>query len=235
MKGREKRMEKKNNKVTIIIMGIIIVILVVLCILFATDIISFNSSVNANDKITSDSSQSSSNEEVKESKQENNFINENTNSKETYFYNVDELKIKNTGDYKVFENINSNKNEIKQINIGNGNYYVMLYLNGDINIMRYSNDNWNNNLLNIHKAIDIVEFNSPSEQLMYILDIEGNVYSYKFGDIDNNNYNVTKIENIANVKKLFVSHYSKGNAGGATALFAITDNNECIMLNATSI
>ena len=35
-------MEKKNNKGIIILMGVIILILVVLCILFATNTITFN-------------------------------------------------------------------------------------------------------------------------------------------------------------------------------------------------
>ena len=56
-------MEKKNNSLVIILMGVIIVILAVLCVLFATDTISFKSdSVNNNNQSNGDYIENSNNE-----------------------------------------------------------------------------------------------------------------------------------------------------------------------------
>lgn len=55
-------MDKKTNIVIIILVAIIIVILSVLCILFATNTISFNSKVNSNIKTKSDTSSNKTNQ-----------------------------------------------------------------------------------------------------------------------------------------------------------------------------
>ena len=74
-----------------------------------------------------------------------------------------------------------------------------------------------------------------SNQLLYLLTDDGNVYYYRIGDVENNNFNVTKVENVSNVKQLFISSFSKVNAGGSWALFAITDNDDCIMIIGESV
>lgn len=61
MKAKNK-LDKKTNIVIIILVAIIIVILSVLCILFATNTISFNSKVNSNIKTKSDTSSNKTNQ-----------------------------------------------------------------------------------------------------------------------------------------------------------------------------
>lgn len=58
----ENKVDKKTNIVIIILVAIIIVILSVLCILFATNTISFNSKVNSNIKTKSDTSSNKTNQ-----------------------------------------------------------------------------------------------------------------------------------------------------------------------------
>lgn len=58
----ENKLDKKTNIVIIILVAIIIVILSVLCILFATNTISFNSKVNSNIKTKSDTSSNKTNQ-----------------------------------------------------------------------------------------------------------------------------------------------------------------------------
>lgn len=65
-------MEKKNNSLVIILMGVIIVILAVLCILFATDTISFN--INK-------SNSNEGNNQVKEEENSNNNAIDNSDEK----------------------------------------------------------------------------------------------------------------------------------------------------------
>lgn len=229
-------MEKKNNSLVIVLMGVIIVIIVilaVLCVLFTTGKISFNTN-----EIENNETANTEKNEENNSNENNDNTQDKEKNNEKLFYDVNELKLKIDDNYKVFEDITKNRNEIEEIRIGNGDYYASLYLNGDVNVRAYINDKWNSSLLNIHRIVDIIEFSIPAEnneQLMYLLDENGNVYSYKFGNINNNNYDVTKIESVSNVKKLFISRYSKINAGGSWALFAITENNECVMLNAESV
>ena len=61
MKAKNK-LDKKTNIIIIILVAIIIVILSVLCILFATNTISFNSKVNSNIKTKSDTSSNKTNQ-----------------------------------------------------------------------------------------------------------------------------------------------------------------------------
>lgn len=58
----ENKVDKKTNIVIIILVAIIIVILSVLCILFATNTISFNSKVNSNIKTKGDTSSNKTNQ-----------------------------------------------------------------------------------------------------------------------------------------------------------------------------
>lgn len=223
-------MEKNNNKGVVALLIVIIAILVALCILFATDTISFNSNT------TNDNKQISENKEIND----NNVTNSSTNTQNeeiTYFYNVSDLNVKALNNYSIFSDITNNSNVVESIQEGT-KYYADLYLTGQVNIRTYKNDKWIKGNLNITNVIDIIEFSVPaeeSEQLLYLLTDKGDVYSYKFGEVDNNNFNANKVENVSNVKKLFISHFSKENAGGSWALFAITNNNDCIMINGESV
>lgn len=67
-------MEENNKNGTIILMGVIIVILAVLCVLFATNTISFHSELVDNDNQETNDSSNNSNVE------DENIVNENTNT-----------------------------------------------------------------------------------------------------------------------------------------------------------
>lgn len=217
-------MEKKSHKGLIIILILIILMLLGgFGYLYFTDKISFN--LEEEKEVKEDNS-------VEENKQE--II----NSEEKYFYDISELKIKNTGVYKVFDDISNNTNSVEEINVYNGKYYAYLYLNGDVGVKAYINEEWKKGTLDIHNVIDIIGFDIPgdeTEQLLYMLTKDGSVYKFKFGNIDNDKYSVTKVDDVSKVKKIFISQFSKPNAGGSWALFAITEDNDCIMIEAASV
>lgn len=223
-------MEKeKSNKKVIALLIIIIVILLVLCILFATETISFKSNQpnNENNKPS---------ENITDNIDDNNTTVENTTQK--YFYNVEELNVKTLSEYPNFSDISENTNIVEKIDFGYDEYEATLDLSGNVNIIRHSETEETNINLNISGVIDIIHFSVPSvetEQLLYLLTDNGDVYYYKIKNVEENNYNVTKVENVSDVKKIFISNSSKENAGSSWALFAITDNNDCIMINGQSI
>ena len=142
------------------------------------------------------------------------------------FFDASELNVKPLSDYPVFNDISDNANIVETIDFGN-EYYAKLDITGNVNITSYKNDTSMKGNLNISNVIDIIE--------LYLLTDEGSVYSYRIGDSADKKFDVKKIDNVSNVKKLFISNYSKPNAGGSWALFAITENNDCIMINATGV
>ena len=150
-------------------------------------------------------------------------------------YNVSELNVKS--DLDAFKDISDNENIVETLTNGD-EYSAKLDISGNVVINNYKNGNSDQVKLNIKKVIDIIILSRPadcSEQTLYLLTEEGSLYSYKFGNSDKNNYEVTKIETVSNVKKIFISNYSKPNAGGSWALFAITSNNDCIMIESESV
>ena len=149
-------------------------------------------------------------------------------------YNVNDLTIKAFDNYPVFNDISNYSNIVESFMVGKG-YYASLDLNGKVTIVKHGDENSTNGVLNVENVIDILLFERPvfdSEQYLYLLTDSGDVYSYKFGESDNNNYNATKVDNVSNVKKMFISRYNKQNAGGSWALFVINENNESIMIDA---
>ena len=168
-------------------------------------------------------------------KKDDNYIIVEKSTKD--FFDASELNVKPLSDYPVFNDISDNANIVETIDFGN-EYYAKLDITGNVNITSYKNDTSVKGNLNISNVIDIIDFSIPadySEQLLYLLTDEGSVYSYRIGDSADKKYDVKKIDNVSNVKKLFISNYSKPNAGGSWALFAITENNDCIMINATGV
>lgn len=153
------------------------------------------------------------------------------------FYDVSELSVNVLDSYPVFKDISNNANIVESMVFGK-DYSVMLDITGHVIIKNYKNDKSVKDNLNISNIIDIIDFSVPAvdeEQLLYLLAEDGNVYSYRIGDSDDKKYDVKKVDSVSNVKKLFISNYSKPDAGGSWALFAITENNECIMINATGV
>ena len=215
---------QKNNKRVIALLIVIIVILSVLCVLFATGTISFKSNDVYND--------------------ENNSIINDTKEETTdkYFYDVTDLNVKALPEYQVFGDISKNKNVVETVDFGfEKDYSAYLDLSGNVTVQKYSkseNEKGITGNLNVNGIIDVVHFSVPAveaEQLLYLLTDNGDVYYYRIGDIEKNSFNATKVESVSNVKKIFISNFSKANAGGSWALFAITSGNDCIMIKGESV
>ena len=223
--------QKKNNGTLVgILIGIIIMLLVVGG-LFATGTIGFKTNTANDNEQTASSNQTGTND---------NTVKEN---EITYFYDVKDLKVTALPEYKVFDDISNNKNVVERIvNFGfDKNYAAFLDLVGNVTVQKYSkseNEKGIIDKLNVTGVIDIVHFDVPSlevDQLLYMLTDNGNVYYYRIGDIEKNSFNATKVESVSNVKKIFISNFTKTNAGGSWALFAITGDNDCIMIQGESV
>lgn len=225
-------MEKKNKSGMLvgIIIGLVIALIIGGC-LFATETIGFKINKNINN------GQSNENNPVETTDNTTNNTMQETKTK--YFYDVKELKVTALPEYQIFNNISENINSIETIYLDN--YQAYLNLSGKVTVHKYSkseNEEGITNNLDITNVIDIIKFSVPgtdNEQLLYMLTDNGDIYYYKFGDIEKNSFNTTKVENVSNVKKIFISNFTKTNAGGSWALFAITGNSECIMIKGESV
>lgn len=233
-------MEEKKEKKTIKCSYAVLVIILCATVAFLTDYIIIDRKTNNCDSPTGEVT----NNEVKSGDIENKDNTDNTQVTENdenkvensikNIYNVNDLTIKAFDNYPVFNDISNYSNIVESFMVGKG-YYASLDLNGKVTIVKHGDENSTNGVLNVENVIDILLFERPvfdSEQYLYLLTDSGDVYSYKFGESDNNNYNATKVDNVSNVKKMFISRYNKQNAGGSWALFVINGNNESIMIDA---
>jgi len=209
--------KKKSDKG--ILLSVIIFILGVLCMFFGT-FVTEKISLNNNQK---------TNEETNE----NNEQDDTTKN----FYDVNELNVDALDGYQVFDDISNNTNIIESVRVGD-KYFANLNLTGHVKITSYTTEKEITGNLTLSGVIDMIIFDvvaDESEQLLYLLTDHGDVYYYRLGNSENKDFNATKVENVSNVKKIFISHLSKANAGGSWALFAITENNDCIMLKGESV
>ena len=224
---------QKNNKGVIALLIVIIVILSVLCILFATGTISFNSNEINND-INNDTNQNNNT-----NNQTNQNVDENNEQEDTNknLYDVNDLNVDALDEYQVFDNISNNANVFETLRVGD-KYFADLDITGKVTVKTYTNEESITGDLNVNNVIDIIVFevSAPeTEQLLYLLTDNGDVYWYKLGDVDNKKFIATKVDTISNVEKLFISRFTKENAGGSHALFAITKSNDCVMLRGESV
>ena len=223
-------MEKKSNcgVVVGILIGIVIMLLVVGG-LFLTNTISFNNK--------SDTKNSGSSNDVINEKNESDLnsleVNEVT-------FNNEKISISDM-DQEV---IHVSSAGVESIN-PNYDYYIDLKMSGKVEIRTIGMSQQNSNeysvefISNVVNAVDIIDFPvpaEPNEQIIYILQSNGDVYYYKVGDSRNKKYIATKVDNVSNVKKLFIYHYpAQKNAGGSWSIVAVKDNNETVALNTESV
>lgn len=230
-------MEEKKEKKTIKCSYAVLVIALCATVAFLTDYIIIDRKIKncdcpkcevTNNEVISDNTDNTQVTENDVNKVENSIKN---------IYNVNELTVKTMDDYSWFTDLSNYSNTVESFMVGKG-YYASLDLNGKVTIVKYGDENSTNGVLNVENVIDILLFERPafdSEQYLYLLTDSGDVYSYKFGESDNNNYNATKVDNVSNGKKMFISRYNKQNAGGSWALFVINGNNESIMIDAAGV
>ncbi len=231
---KEKRTIKCSSAVLVIVIFLILGFVCGYAVRMKKKIECPKSVVNINEVVEKVESGSVSND-FKIEKRDDNYIIVEKDVKN--FFDVGELNVKPLSDYPVFNDISDNANIIETIEVGK-EYYAKLDITGNVNITSYKNNTSVKENLNISNVIDIIDFSIPadySEQLLYLLTEDGSVYSYRFGDSDDKKYDVKMVDSVSNVKKLFISNYSKPNAGGSWALFAITENNDCIMINGSGV
>ena len=230
-------MEEKKEKKTIKCSYAVLVIILFAALAFVTDYAFIERKMN---KCNCPKCEAT-NKEVISDNTDNTQVSENdeniTKNNSKNIYNVNDLTIKTFDNYPVFNDISNYSNIVESFMVGKG-YYASLDLNGKVTIVKYGDEKSTNGVLNVENVIDILIFERPafdSEQYLYLLTDSGDVYSYKFGESDNNNYNATKVDNVSNVKKMFISKFNKQNAGGSWALFVINGNNESIMIDAAGV
>lgn len=211
-------MNKKNNKIFIILMGIIIVILAVLCILFATNKISFKEINNIGHKITED-------ENTLEQSEENNKSNQSdtvTNNSNFNSVGIDYDKfVEKMGNYALDYGFI----KMDYIRYNSTSYNVGLTIDGKVII------NFEKELNNISDISDIQTFSDSDgatlddNSSLYILDNKGNLYKYTAKDYSEGLLQATKMEEYTNVSKIFAYYGRKINAGGCDSLVIESNNN----------
>ena len=209
---------KNNNG---LLVGLLIGIIVTICLgacLFLSGTIKFNnSSTKNNQKLTTN----------------------NIDAEEVTFNN-EKISIQNI----IQESIHISSASIESIN-PNYDYYIELHLSGKVKIRtigmseQNSNDYWEEFISNVEDVVDIIQFTVPAEpdqQLIYLLQSNGDVYYYKVGDSRAKKFTATKVDNVSNVKQLFIYNYPiKENTGGSWSIVAIKDNNETVSLNTEGV
>jgi len=115
-------------------------------------------------------------------------------------------------------------NIIKDVNVED--YSFKLEANGKINI------NFKNYISNISNAKDIILYSSPStEQILYVLTNDGDVYQYNTSDYESSNYTATKVNEYSNIKYMITYQTRKANAGGCNYIILIDNNDKYYKLN----
>lgn len=209
-------MEKKNNKIAIILMGIIIVVLVILCILFATDKISFKENNVEKNKITENEDVLEQSEESNKSEQSDNVTNNSNFNSVGIDYDKFVEKIGNF-DYGFIK--------MDSINYNSTSYNVGLTIDGKVII------NFEKEIENISNVSDIKSFSDSDgaslddNSSLYILDKKGNLYKYTGKDYSEGILQATQIKEYSNVSKIITYYGRKKNAGGCDKLIIECNNN----------
>ena len=122
-------------------------------------------------------------------------------------------------------------------------YYVDLKESGKVYVRAIGMENTSSRhegyLSNVSDVIDIVKLSvpgEPDEQLIYILQANGDVYYYKVGDGANGKFAATKVDNVANIVKIFIYDYPlNGAVGGTWSIVGIKDNGETIEIEKVGV
>ena len=209
--------ENKNNT-------IIILLIIVIAILSTLLILTMTGTLNLNNKETNKNLNNTQNNEV---------MTEEKTSQE--IIDINKLNYNN----KDISQATTEEFYINGVDGNNYSYTISLLLSGKLKIGTYNNNIANDDYIsNVNNIIDIIKYSipgQPEEQLIYMLDNNGDVYYYRVGDSIEKKYTATKVDNVSNVKKLFLYSASKPNAGARWELVAITNENECIMIKSEGV
>lgn len=215
-------MEKKSNTLVVVLLTIIIMLVLFAIGLFymnSKGYISFDNNTLTNNTRTT----------TEGNKTEDNNIEEK-------LFSIDTSKIENKNYDGTYGTITS----YYVIGSGTINYSIALHADGTVSVgTTDENGNGYNDNLNTSNVVDLVQFvvaGTSDESLFYILTDNGDVYYYRIGDLVDKKYNVTKVENVSNVKKIFTYYWGgKPNAGGSWSIYAVTNNDEYIELKGDSV
>ena len=171
-------MEKKNNSLVIILMGIIIIILAVLCVLFATDTINLKSNESSNE---------ANNQEVESQNDINNqsVENQNNNNQDTNIQNsdVDKEEVIYTVDNVNFEYKTDMEAEFNGVMDTEKyfNHKISINSNGNIIVTnKNTNETYNIKTIKNIKNILLMNYGTEYSATKYILlSNDGEVYYSK--------------------------------------------------------
>ncbi len=234
------KVKKEKNKIGLIILVVILFILV----LEMGGYIIYDKFLSNNSQSPVTDNNTIEDNNANETVNQNNTTTNNTQEEtiEKHFYDIKDLKVKALPEYQIFADISKNTNVVEAIDFGfEKNYRATLDLSGNVTVLKHKkseNEKAITGKLNVTGVIDIVQFDVPAmetDQLLYLLTDDGSVYCYRIGDVERNSFDAVKVEAVSNVKKIFISNFSKENAGGSWALFAITADNDCIMIDGESV
>lgn len=176
---------------------------------------------------TSSNSINESNDELKE-EQTNTDSTENNDINDTD-KNITESNLLDLSQLSEYKNYTGTYGTLKKF--AAEDYSISLSLDGKVIVCRKEACN---NITNLESVIDMLELPvaevSAGQQFYFLLD-NGDVYNYKFGNIDNKIFTATKIETVSNVRKIINYSYGpKANAGGVWGIIAITEDNKYIQI-----
>ena len=219
--------EKNKNMIILLLIGLVI-ILAVLCALLATDTLSLKSSKKSNNQANSIDNVS---DQLKDNNNVNNTTDDSTDSQETNTTNC------NCTSY-VSQNYGCGINEVdfsklSEISKGDYNYIKGVYNNKySLNILSDGKIiiNFNNYISNVSNAKDIILFGENSE-LVYILTSDGNVFKYELSNIENNNYEATKLDDYSNIKNITTYMTRRAHAGGCNYVVLINNDDKYYKLD----
>lgn len=235
----------KEKNILIWLLIIIIIVLIILIGLMFSGKIEFQHNDCPNKVTDKDTNQNNEKENNNDQVNQDDTNKDNSNNTDTFQNEMlDKSKIDGKTYDGSFGTIKDFRDEYYE-NSGNykGEYQISLSLDGNVIVDKYeiekTNSENNQQLENITNVVDLVNFVVPgvaSEQLYYMLLSNGDVYYYKIGEFDNDNFKASKIENVKNVKQLFNYEWCpKKNAGCMWSIIAVTDNNQYIELNRESV
>ena len=219
--------EKRKQFIVGLLVGIIIMILLV-SVLVVTDVIRFTNKIDNENQIQESANSNLNNVTNQDDSVQNNESEQENSIEGKFQLDIDKLsKYKNyDGTYGYFKTI------YMELNNEPG-YKALLTIDGNVKVCYIDNCQ---TIYNHSNVIDIVQLDYSEGNIdLFILSNDGQVYKYSLANYNNNNFEVTKLENINQVEKIIEYNYCpKSNAGCSWGLIAITEHGEYIEIgNAT--
>ena len=224
--------DQKNNRGLIALLIVIIVILSALCILLATETISFKSNdVNINkpnDNITDNNEENENvNDNNKNDADDNENTSQNSNENNTTtceecpkceYTEVDYSSLFNMGSGNIIETATSYNEDGLKLN---------LYSNGKLYYVKKKESISTQKEIKISNITKVVSYSNPGSgtgPTFYMLNKEGKLYSIDENELINGNVTPKEVTNVPNFVDIGIWNTYKPNAGGGEGVFGITSD-----------